>query len=300
MRLRSLVAAVSAAIIVLASACAKRAAAPLEERSAARPEPARAALAGPGEGGQATGGAPATSGASQPSSLETMAAARKLVNTGQVTVEVKSCRDAMQALSRLAESLGGYVADSRSQRDDEGRERGTVTLRVPAGRFDEVVSGASGLGVVRARNVSAQDVTKAYTDLETRLRVKRETADRLRDILKTRTADLADVLTAERELARVTEEIEQMEGERRFYDQQIALSTLTVELIEPGSIVKSSALDPLREAFRDALHVLASSLAAMVYTLAFLGPWLVVLWALWRVVRAWRARRARAAAKPAA
>ena len=47
-----------------------------------------------------------------------------------------------------------------------------------------------------------------------------------------RTADLSDVM--ERNVSgRVTEEIARMEGERRFYDQQVALSTITVALHEP-------------------------------------------------------------------
>jgi hypothetical protein len=47
------------------------------------------------------------------------------------------------------------------------------------------------------------------------------------------------VLEAERELARVTEEIERMEGERRYYDQQIALSAIVVTLREPEPVLQS-------------------------------------------------------------
>ena len=58
------------------------------------------------------------------------------------------------------------------------RQSGTLTVRVPA------------------ENVGTQDVSKAYSDLETRLRVKRDTAHRLREILRTRTARLPDILEA--------------------------------------------------------------------------------------------------------
>lgn len=280
---------------VIAAGCLSERARPARDEA---PAAAPASVAGAGEQARAPGGSDASRSVDAPSAgatagLEAMAAARKLVRNGQVTVEVKSCAAATQALARLAATLGGYVSESRSQRDAQERERAWITLRVPAERFDELVSGTSGLGTLRSKSLNAQDVTKAYTDLETRLRVKRETAERLRDILRTRTAGLADVLAAERELARVTEEIEQAEGERRFYDQQVALSTLAVELLEPGSLARSSALDPLREALGDAARVLSASLAAMVYAVAFLAPWLFVLWVLWRLVRAWRARRAK-------
>ena len=126
--------------------------------------------------------------------------------------------------------------------------------------------------------------------------MKRETSDRLRDILRTRTAGLSDVLAAERELARITEEIEQAEGERRFYDQQIALSTLTVALQEPSAMVEAGAFAPLTEALRDSLKRAVASLAALVYATVFLTPWLLVAWVMWKLVRRLLARRRAVAA----
>ena len=158
-------------------------------------------------------------------------------------------------------------------------------------RFGAALAALKGLGKVKAENVSTQDVTKAYTDLETRLKVKRDTADRLRELLRTRTADLPDVLNAERELARVTEEIEQMEGERRFYDQQVAFSSITLALAEPHAIVEPGVFAPLGRALRDSVEVLVQSLAGLVYLVVALSPWLVLAYVVYRAVKAVRARR---------
>jgi hypothetical protein len=240
-------------------------------------------------------GAPATEAAQaaavRPAGLEAMAAARKLIRTGQITLVVDTYVKAADAVKRIAEAHGGYLADTQAQRGDGDRRHGAITIRVAAERFDEAVEALRTLGDVRSENVSAQDVTKAYADLETRLLVKRETADRLRDILRTRTARLSDVLEAERELARVTEEIEQMEGERRFYDQQVAMSTLTVTLQEPSAVVEASVFTPVTEALRDSVRVLAASVAAIVYLAVFLGPWLVLAFLGWKLFRRLRARR---------
>ena len=103
-----------------------------------------------------------------------------------------------------------------------------------------------------------------------------------------------DVLEAERELARVTEEIERMEGESRYYDQQVALSTIVVTLREPEPALQSGAFQPIREAFRDSVRVLATSVAAIVYAVVALLPWLVLLSLLAVVVRTWRRSHARA------
>ena len=227
----------------------------------------------------------------QPAGLQAMVASRKLIRTGQMTLVVADYVKAAAAVKGIAEANGGYLAEAQGQRGAHDRRHGSLTIRVDAGRFDDAVAALRALGDVRSENVGTQDVTKAYTDLEARLRVKRDTADRLREILRTRTAKLADVLEAERELARVTEEIEQMEGERRFYDQQVALSTLTVALQEPAAIVEAGVFSPISEAMRDSLRVLAASLAAIVYLLVFLAPWVPIGWLVWKLGRRLLARR---------
>jgi hypothetical protein len=249
------------------------------------------------------GRAPAAPGAQKPpapSGLAAMAAARKLIRTGQMTLTVDSYAKAADEVKRIAEANGGYLADANAQRGEANRQHGTLTIRVEASAFDAAVVSLRGLGTVRAETVSTQDVSKAYTDLETRLRVKRETADRLREILRTKTATLNDLLTAERELARVTEEIEQAEGERRFYDQQVALSTLTVALQEPSALVEAGVFAPLGEALGASLKVLATSLAGLVYLTVFLAPWLLVAYVVFLIARrVWRRRKAAAAPKAA-
>ena len=221
-------------------------------------------------------------------------AARKLIRNGQLLLEVRDYGDAADRVTAIARSRGGYVADKQSGRREHDLRQGTLTVRVPADGFDEALAALKPVGKLLSESVAVQDLTRAYLDLETRLRVKRDTEGRLRDILRTRTAKLADVLEAERELARVTEEIERMEGERRYYDQQVALSTIVVTLREPEPALQSGAFQPIREAFRDSVRVLATSVAAIVYAVVALLPWLVLLSLLAVVVRTWRRSHARA------
>jgi hypothetical protein len=288
-------AAVALMLSLLAPGC-RRGVAPAPGGQAEAPAPtgnelrhaAQSLASGPAE----DKGKAADAGVADPGAA--LFAARKLVRTAHLALEVARYADGARALARLAEANGGYVADSQAVSGEENQGRGTVTIRVPADRFAAILEGVHALGRLERESVSTQDVTKAYTDLESRLRMKRETSDRLRALLKDRTASLSDVLQAERELARVTEEIEQMEGERRYYDQQVALSTIAVEMHEPAATVRPGALDPIKEALRDALGVLASSVAVMVYLGVGGLPWVVLAVVIWRVARAIRRRRAKA------
>jgi hypothetical protein len=240
---------------------------------------------------------PAARAAPQPaasSATQAMQGARKLIRRGQLAVQVADFTAAAESAARIAEGHGGYVADTQTTRQDNGKRRGQLTVRVAATRFDAAFASLKTLGRVDSETINTEDITKAYADLETRLRVKRDAEARIREILRGRAAKLSEVLEAERELSRLIEEIETMEGERRFYDQQLALSTITLQLYEPEAMVRSSLLEPIREALRGSLETLAESVAALIGLLIFATPWIALLWLVWRGVRAWR-RRARKA-----
>ena len=295
-------AAVAAGVAVLAAAAPACQRARVPDSSAKdQAAPAAAEQAGPErlrslgsvaqQGGPAAPAAAADKGAAQSPSLEAMLAARKLIRTAQVAIEVRSYEEAAEKVARVAESHGGYLADAQASRGAQDRRRGTLVIRVPAERFAAAYAALKGLGKVETETVSTQDVTKAYADLETRLRVKRDAEGRLREILRTRTARLSDVLEAERELTRLLEEIEQIEGERRYYDQQIALSTISAALHEPEAVIRAGALAPLLEALRDSVQVLATSAGALIYLTVLVLPWAAAAALVGLVVRAARRRK---------
>ena len=86
-----------------------------------------------------------------------------------------------------------------------------------------------------------------------------------------------------------------MEGERRFYDQQVAFSTIALTVMEPQALVEPGVFSPLGRALRDSLQVLTLSVSGLIYLVVALSPWLLLGYVVWRVVKTVRARRKRAA-----
>jgi hypothetical protein len=261
-----------------------KAAAPTLPDSAPRGAPA-------GAGAEAAKESQAVAARTRPSGLSRL----KLIRSGEITLELASYEEGARAADAIARSLDGYVAAARSTSVSGQPASGTLSLRVPADRFDEAFRRLAGLGRVKARQIHTQDVTKQYFDLETRLRVERDAEARLRDVLRDRTARLSDIVEAERELTRVVEEIEQTEGERLYYDRQVAFSTIALDLAEPGiapaPVAEPSPLLPIRAALRESAFLMASSVAGLIYALAAALPWAAVLALLWLVIRRIRARR---------
>lgn len=219
---------------------------------------------------------------------------RKLIHTARLEIEVDDVEAVVAEAEAQALAAGGYLSNTQVQKDDEGHRRGNLTLRVPTDSLPVVLANLKALGDVRSETVSAQDITRDYIDLEVRLAVLRRTEERLQGLLASRTGDLADVLAVESEVTRVVTEIERFEGQRRFYDAQVALSTISLTVFEPESALRPRAFAPVREALRDAVRTSAVSIAAIISVLAAALPililGLVVVW-LVKVVRRRRFRK---------
>jgi acetolactate synthase regulatory subunit len=219
------------------------------------------------------------------------AAVRMIIRTGWARVEVDTVERSIERLRALTERHGGHVANLSVQAGREEHRQATLELKVPADRFDALVSGLAGLGRVRTVSVQAQDVGEEYTDLEARLANARRLESRFLELLAARTGNLADVLAVERELARVREQIERTEGRLRFLRSRVALSTLTVTLEEPSPLLGRPGANPIADAFRQAWRNFVALIAGMIAALGVVLPLAVLLGAAWLAFRALRRRR---------
>ena len=85
---------------------------------------------------------------------------------------------------------------------------------------------------MKNQTLGTEDVTKAYFDTDARLKNARVMEQRLIDMLKTKTGKVSDLLQVEKELGRVREEIEKMQGELKYWDSQVQFATVTISLAE--------------------------------------------------------------------
>ena len=216
---------------------------------------------------------------------------RKLIRTGTLSVEVRRYAEAAEKAVAIAEAHGGYLSGANAAREAGDRQRGTLTLSVEARSFDAVFRKLKELGRVESAAVETRDATREYTDLETRLSVKRDAQARLLEILRTRTGKLSDLVEAERELSRLVEEAERLEGERRYLAKQVELATITIEIFEPAAFLRDGAAAPLFQAVRDALPLLSRSVAMMLYASAAALPWVIVAVLVWKLRKRSRVRR---------
>lgn len=157
---------------------------------------------------------------------------RKIIRTADVSLEVDSYESTLAKLTDLVAAEKGMIAGSSVQKLANGKIRATVTLRIPPESFASVLAKVGALGTVRNQDVGSQDVTKAYVDLESRLKSKETLVERLRKLLSEGKGTVKELMEVEVQMGAAIEALEQIKGEIKYYDNQVGLSTITLRVSE--------------------------------------------------------------------
>jgi hypothetical protein len=196
-----------------------------------------------------------------------------IIRTGYAGLEVDSLDTAIERVRSLAKRVDGFVANTTVQGGKDQLRSASLEVKVPSERFDDALAGLSPIGKVESVNVNAQDVGEEYVDIAARVENAHRLENRLVDLLANRTGKLQDVLSVERELARVREEIERYEGRMRFLRSRVAMSTLTIAVHEHVPVIVPVAGDgPILVAFRQAWRNFVGLVAGLIASLGILIP----------------------------
>lgn len=238
-------------------------------------------------------------------------AERLTVRNAQLAMRVNDVQDAVDTLRRLAgeasatvQSLtlsddGGVVTLGTESSDDRGTPRSAyVILRVPVELLDRLTDELAGIGTIVSQSESADDVTEQHVDLAARLKNMRSEEERLRSFFAA-AKNVTEMLAVETELARVRGEIESLQAQVDYLERQAAQATLTVELHEPGAVVRPDGVD---WGFGDAITLGVQASAAALRTLltaaVAASPFALIGLVVWVFVRVGRRRRRPGTATP--
>ena len=161
---------------------------------------------------------------------------RKIIKNADLSVVVKDPVQSMDEITKLAESMGGYVVSSNIYQSTYGPNnvtvpQGSINIRVPADKLNDTLDQIKNSAVeVQSENVSGQDVTDQYVDLQSRLTAKQAAEKKLLEIMD-QTVRAEDTLAVYTQLQQVQSDIEVLKGQIKFIDQSAAMSSVNVTLI---------------------------------------------------------------------
>ncbi|MEW6365684.1 MAG: DUF4349 domain-containing protein [Acidobacteriota bacterium] len=220
---------------------------------------------------------------------------RKIIRSGQMNLEVAAVDKAGEAVKAFVASIGGYTADESQSQNPYSVRQMSITCRIPAEKLEAALAKFKEIGKLESLSISANDITEQYFNLEIRIRNQKRLEAELLELLSRPTNKLADLLEVEREVARVRGEIDEMEGRKRFWDNQVEFSTIVVSMHEPRPAIaggEGGAFRKLLRAFREAGENFVDAVAAIIAASGALIPVAAVLAAVgWLIGKLWRRRK---------
>jgi len=233
---------------------------------------------------------------------------RMMIYNANLEIAVEDPASTMDDVIAMAEEAGGFVVSSNIYQSysDSGRSqpRANVTVRVPAGQLDSIMAAIKDLTPdpkedVISENVSGQDVTAEYTDLESRLR-NLEAAEEALVALMEQAQDPEDVLDIFDELTYYRGEIEVVKGRMKYLEESAALSAISVEIISKESIQpieiggwepKGTAKKAVETLINTAQFLADTAIWFGIFCLPFLIPLGIAIYFLVRLIKKRQAKK---------
>lgn len=255
------------AILVPTTSCAKHKRAAGKGGASAQPRTARAAAGAPTKG----------------------SIARMLVRTVRMDLAVDKVDPARSQVERIARDAGGYVHTGAYTVEGK-RRRWNATLKVPPATLNKVTGALRGVGKVQGETLNTVEVTAAVMDVRARLKSHRIAEQRLQQIALQKTASVKELLSVEKELARLRSQIEKLEATERHYAGSVGLATITVGLRPRlATAAKPSAWSRVSGAFAAGLQHMWDFLVFLAVVIGHLWPLMLLFLAISVVI--YRLRR---------
>ena len=233
---------------------------------------------------------------------------RKITKAGSLSILVETAETATKNIQAIAESASGYVSDSNLHEVTPGVKAGSITIRVPADKFDQTISRIKELALkVENENINANDVTDQFIDIEARLKNLKAEETQYLSILK-KAQKIDDIVNVTNQLNQVRQQIDSWQGQLKYLNSQVDLSTITVNLTaEKEAQIFGLNWRPftiIKQAVRSLLTGLVSYVNVIIAIVIFLpvvalwvGTFLLIVWLVWLVAK-WLKKSVKIKKKP--
>jgi len=166
---------------------------------------------------------------------------QKIIKNANLRFEASDLNASANTILSAVKKYNALV-QSDSQNKDVGSISRIITARIPSQNFEGFIADVSkGVAYFDVKDISAEDVTEEYVDVDARIKAKKILEARYFELLKKATK-MSDMLEIEKKISEIREEIEAQEGRLRYMQNRVALSTVTITIyknvpVETGTTV---------------------------------------------------------------
>ncbi len=210
---------------------------------------------------------------------------KKIIKTGNLTLEAKSLKSFTQAMQPLLSKNGAYIEKEES-RQGEGYHSSHWIIKVPVLQFEDLLNELVLKDVkVAERSINSSDVTDAWFDTRSRLEAKRAMRTKYSEFLG-KAKNMEEVLQVQKEINNLQEEIESATARLEAMGNQSAYSTINLDVTEKGSGIAPVEETPdffkrLVTAFKDG----ADGLSYILVGIVSIWPLLLILSVIFLIIK---------------
>ena len=216
----------------------------------------------------------------------------QIIVSGDASIETSDPAKSATAFVEYVKAAGGSI-DYSSQSEFESNPYASVTARIPADKFDEVMAGLDQFGKVTNSSVYNQEVGQQVAYLQARIGVLKDSIARLQDLMDQATT-VDELIAAETSLTQRQSELDSLTAQLDWLSDQVSMSSLNVNFSTPATATSGFSLAKAWQVFLRSIEVVAYSAVVLVPWLVFAGA---IAWAITAVVRG-RRRKAKSKVVP--
>lgn len=204
----------------------------------------------------------------------------KIIKTAYTSIKANKVEEAYDKALNLVKKYDAIILNaSMSEYDDT--EEAQLLIKLPPEHFMILLDELNTIGKVESKSITEDDVTEEYYDVKARLVNARKVQDRLFGILK-KANKVEDILKVEKEIERVGEKIEVLEGKIRYFDSKVDYSRITITIYSQKT--QFIDLSDIGSGFGDAINYAIHFFFIIIWFIIIIIPLIVVILVLRPVV----------------
>jgi hypothetical protein len=201
----------------------------------------------------------------------------KLIKNANYRFEVENVKKSTEAIVQAIRKFPAYVSSSSMHLENPILEN-KITIRVQNEYFQELLQEIDRQALfVNRREVTTNDVSKEFVDLESRLKTKREVEARYVAILRTKAGTIEELLDAERQIGALHEEIEATISRINHLRDQVSYSTINLEIYQTVTQQLQASDEPtVKHRFTEGLAAGWQGVVAIGIALSYIWPLILI------------------------
>lgn len=210
---------------------------------------------------------------------ESVDSSRKIIERYYISTYTKNFDKLLPEVEARVTSYGGYIESSNISSDMDGyNRRADFVARIPTAKSNEFVNFVSENSIVTDKELSTEDVTLEYVDIESRLsalNIEKESLERL----LAEAVSVDDIITIQRELTDVIYDIESAQSRLRTYDNLIDYTTISLYIYEAEEtevVEELSMWEEIATRFKGNLIKLGDEITDLIIFIISESPYIVI------------------------